>query len=205
MTVTLTQIADRIDKVPGAIRLAVRQGVTELGRRGQRLVKEGYLSGARLAVRTGSLRGSVTMATESTSSSERVYLRAGGGQRDVRYAVLQEDGGTVVPSGNRPGMKEGHTPHLAIPLAAAKTRAGVSKYASPRDIPGLFVIKSKAGNLLLVRKIGKKGKIQPMFVLKQSVTIKGKHYMRDALTAMSEAAPEVINKAVDTALARVVS
>ena len=196
MTVTLTQIADRIDRVPNAIRLAVRQGVTELGRRGQRLVKEGYLSGERLAVRTGNLRSSVTMATESTSSSERVYLRAGGGQRDVRYAALQEYGGTVVPV---------NAQYLAIPLAAAKTRAGVSRYASPRDVPGLFIIKSKAGNLLLVRRKGKKNKLEPMFVLKKSVTIRGKHYMRDALTAMSDAAPEVINKAVDTALARVVS
>ena len=62
---------------------------------------------------------------------------------DHPAARIQNDGGTVKPvTANM----------LSIPLEPAKTPAGVSKYASPRQVPDLFVITSKKGNVLLVKR-----------------------------------------------------
>lgn len=193
----LSRLADRMDRVSGEVQKAIRVSLTTLGKRGQRLVKEGYLSGERLAVRSGRLRNSVVTAQETVGSTERLYLKAGGGQADVRYAALQEYGGVVRPVNAK---------FLAIPLSPARTRAGVSRYKSPRDVAGLFFFRAKSGKAYLGMRTGKgkRAKVKAWFALVPSVTIREKRYMRDAMDQMVAAADTVIGDAVDTALSRVV-
>lgn len=108
---------------------------------------------------------------------------------DSKYARIHEKGGTIKPTKSK---------YLAIPLDAAKTGAGVSRYKSPRDVPGLkFGGYSKAGNPILRTVEG-----QPMYVLVQSVTIKPrlgmfKTWERDATKNV-----QVLNTAVGEVLKR---
>jgi len=115
------------------------------------------LSGAgikSLARRTGALVGSfgrVVFGENIDSLTLSIYS-------DSKYAPIHEFGGTIVPR---------NTKYLAIPLGPAKTAAGVSRYKSPRDVPGLkFGGLSRAGNPLLRTVDG-----VPMYVLVKSVTI----------------------------------
>jgi len=89
------------------------------------------------------------------------------------YAGIQETGGRVKPRRRK---------YLAIPLKAAQTKARdvsgkfigtIAGQTQPSlyGVKGLFVIKSKKGNLLLVKRKSKKGGIIPLFVLKKSVKI----------------------------------
>lgn len=116
-----------------------------------------------LSVRTGALRRSL-FSTVARHGANAVSLLCSIGS-NAPYARVHEYGATIVPRSAK---------YLAIPLAAAKTAAGVSRWSSPRDFPGeLTFIKSKLGNKLLVKFVGKKKnkRMIPMFVLKDSVTI----------------------------------
>lgn len=76
----------------------------------------------------------------------------------TKYARMMEEGGTVRPK--RAKM-------LAIPLKAAKYGVGGGLPPSKRD--DLFMIRSRKGNLLLVKAAA--AGITPMFVLKDQVKI----------------------------------
>jgi phage gpG-like protein len=81
------------------------------------------------------------------------------------YAHIQEFGGTVRPKSAK---------MLAIPFPGgpATGPTGMSLYASPlrSSLPeGMFIWKSKKGNLILGRREGQD--LQPWFILKSSVTI----------------------------------
>lgn len=98
-------------------------------------------------------------------------------------ARIQEHGGTIVANGRYSVCGKGKM--LAIPLAQALTRGGKGTRSGraapgtgsagfartgPCDQPDLFPIRSKKGNLLLVKRTPKG--IEPWFLLKKSVTIK---------------------------------
>jgi phage gpG-like protein len=110
----------------------------------------------------------------------------------VKYARIHEFGGTITPK---------KAQYLAIPMAAAKTGTGVSRYESPRQVPGLFVFKSKAGNLLLARREGKKGKLKLFFVLKKSVKIPARPYLGPAVNAIKPTVKDRLMAAVLKAVA----
>lgn len=95
---------------------------------------------------------------------------------DLVYARIQDEGGII-----RPKFRK----NLAIPLKSARVPLG--KW--PRDFPPgeLTFIKSKKGNSLLARV--SKGKIEPVFVLKPSVTIKGVGYIE---SARRKAEPKIV-------------
>jgi len=59
---------------------------------------------------------------------------------------------------------------LTIPIAEGLTEKGVARYKSPRDVPDGFWFKSKAGNILFGRSIGK-GQLELLFVGKKSVIV----------------------------------
>lgn len=123
-----------------------------------------------LHARTGRLRASIAGRLESgPSGALDLVLRAGGGKesKDVPYAAIHETGSVVVPVRRK---------WLAIPLPIAKTAAGVSRYQTPRDVPGLRFMLSRRGNALLVDKKG-----VPWYVLKKSVTIPARPYLLPAL------------------------
>lgn len=137
-----------------------------------------------LSVRTGRLRGSIRGTLEEIDHWPALVLRAGGGAKDVGYARIQEFGGVVTAKGGG---------YLTIPLGRAMTKSGVLRQ-SARSTPGLFAIRSKAGNLLLVRKRGKG--IEPMFLLRKSVTIQPHYYLRDAMRVVVERLPAGLAQAV---------
>ena len=79
------------------------------------------------------------------------------------YARIQDQGGTIVPVNAKA---------LAVPLTNTARRL------TPRQMPGLVLIKTKGKALLVLPT--KKGKITPQYVLKQSVTLRGHFYIEKA-------------------------
>lgn len=70
-------------------------------------------------------------------------------------------------------IKAKHARNLSIPLTGRARKAG-----SPRNFGNLFFVISKAGNKLLVEKVGKR--IKPHYVLKPSVRQEGIKYLEPA-------------------------
>jgi phage gpG-like protein len=88
----------------------------------------------------------------------------------MKYAALQNFGGTVTAKSGK---------FLAIPIA------NLPRSAKPRDFTNTFFAKSRKGNLILFENLGTKGKgknktanIRPLFVMKESVTIKPRPFMK---------------------------
>jgi hypothetical protein len=120
--------------------------------------------------RTGRLRASIAGRLErGPADALDLKLRAGGGNNgpDVPYAAIHEYGGIIRPVRRK---------WLAIPLPIARTAAGVSRYQTPRDVPGLRFMLSRRGNALLVDKKG-----VPWYILKKSVSIPRRPYLLPAL------------------------
>lgn len=144
---------------------AMRQSFVIVFARMQATHAERRLSGRPgLARRTGALARS--FQTEVTGS--KIGDLRGAYFSTSRYAAIHETGGTITGKGKL----------LAIPLAAARTAAGVGRYPSPlrQTLPasfpgGTFVRRSRAGNLILFGRTVKGADPTPLFVLKQSVTI----------------------------------
>lgn len=184
-SITLEEYSRRLADT-GRFRKLLKKGSTTVALDAERRAK--VLATTRLRVRTGRLRSSIRGFVRG--GDETAPLEIGvqaGGQRGIPYAAIQELGGEIRPKQSR---------YLAIPLQAARTAAGVGRFASPRDVPGLFTFRSGAGNLIMAVKDGKGGLI-PMFVLKARVRITGKHYLRDALIAAAKAhMPDVAFDAV---------
>lgn len=78
----------------------------------------------------------------------------------IFYARIHEYGGTI---------KARRAKYLTIPLPDALNADGTPKKASARDWGKTFIIQSKKGNLLIVRREGKN--LTPLYVLKPSVYI----------------------------------
>lgn len=117
-----------------------------------RMIQErltGPTSPSSLSVRTGALRRSIRHSVGVTGGGGELLVGISGG---VPYGRIHEYGGVVRPKKSR---------MLAIPTRRMRTRAGVGRVASPRDIPGLFVV-VKGGKVFLARrtttKTGKAGK-----------------------------------------------
>lgn len=104
--------------------------------------------------KTGQLARNVGMLVSAGEDTYSVTLGTGlEAGKDVVYARIQDQGGEIRPR---------RAKALAIPLAGVK---GV-----PRNFPDLFFIKTKRGTMLLCRRDGK-GRLKPMFLLKDKVQI----------------------------------
>jgi len=127
------------------------------------------VSGPVLQVRTGALRASLQAEQPKVLNNQTLVGRVGLLKKGPaqKYGHFLVKGGRIKASGK----------YLAIPVGPARTAAGVPRYRSPRQISDLFFIRSKKGNLLLVRNVtrgrGKKKTrgLVPYFVLKRSVFI----------------------------------
>ena len=111
--------------------------------------------GGVLKTRSGHLRRNVGMRLHTLAHIYRLTVGTGSGVmlEKVKYADILDRGGTI-----RPRVKQ----YLTIPLGKTKGWA--------RNFKNTFIQKSKAGNLIIFQKIGKK-KIKPLFLLKKSVKI----------------------------------
>jgi len=93
---------------------------------------------------------------------------------DVKYAPIQEKGGTIKAIDKYLRVPGG--PYLNIPLSANKTAAGVMRMNARQVFSsGGYIVKSRMGNYLVMSGTG-----QPMFVLKKQVTIPARLGMEKA-------------------------
>jgi hypothetical protein len=131
---------------------------------------------------TGLLRASFGIGAENN-----VYEVKGQGNTfsgtlgsNVIYARVQEYGGVITPKKSK---------YLAIPLNKD------AKGESPRNIPGLFFMKSKGGSLLAAIKNGKE--IIPMYLMKTSVTIKPHYYVQNTMLSSLSVIQKIMSTAMD--------
>lgn len=158
----LGQIASRIDSE--VIPIGMKKAVSFL----EGYIKKNKLSGQVLKVRSGRLRSSIT---------NRVFLSgkdlAGQVGTNVVYAKIHEIGGTLIPKNSR---------FLTVPLSAAKTPAGVTRFSARQVIsnPSAYGYQGTFFRKHIL--FGKKtNRITPLFVLKSSVKIPRRSYMQPAL------------------------
>lgn len=114
-----------------------------------------------LQSRTGFLKKSIGYSVTGSSLGElelRVYSAG------IKYANLQEYGGTITPKNGR---------YLALPIGKALGPRGIPKKRGPREYPDGFFFTSKRGNLLFGVRVGKgkRKKIEPLYWLRESVKI----------------------------------
>lgn len=170
---TASELGARLADVQRRLPALLLQGATEAALEGERLAKLNTTT--LLRVRTGRLRNTVSGTAEVNGDEAVITLSAGGrGQRGpVPYGRIQEEGGTIKPVNGR---------FLAIPVGHALTAAGVARYPSPRDVPGLRFVPIRGGAMgRLVRDVGgRRARTDLYFLLVRSVTIRPKRYLATA-------------------------
>lgn len=161
LTIDTSQLTARVNKLAALAGPAFGQAVAPLVNEALKIGHDEVirlLSGPVLKRRTGKAAGSVQVVPAQAEGD----IVTGSIGSNVRYLHFQFKGGTIVPRNAK---------WLAIPIGNALTPAGVPRYPSPRDAGKLiFIPRTRAGNAILARrKPG--GGLDPLFVLKKSVTI----------------------------------
>lgn len=186
------EAARRLERLRAAIAPASRRALLVVGGNSTRLLREGYLSGQRLGARSGRLRNSTSM--QVTQDADGVTLRVSVGRGDdVRYAAIQEYGGTIRPKRGR---------FLAIPVGPAVTPAGVTRggWESPRTAPAKLRFVPIRGGRMARLVIDRRNRSETAYLLVRSVTIRAKHFMRDTERAAVAAFPEALSAQLQTAI-----
>jgi hypothetical protein len=149
----------------------------------------GGTTGTRLAVRTGQMR----RETREKPTRRQGTIITGGIEFGSKYAGVH-----VGPRGQKTTIRPKRAQFLTIPLPAAKTAAGAGS-GRARDFPDTFIIKSKRGNTLIVRRAGGKG-IIPLFVLKKQVTIPARVHPEDIRKAIAPKIKKDLEDSLEKAL-----
>lgn len=107
------------------------------------------------------------------------------------YAAILNRGGEITPKKTA----------LAIPIGDALTDRGVARWKGPREAEAalgtkFFIWKSKRGNAFLAASVS--GKLTPLFLLKDRVTIPPRHYVESAIESVRERAKQEITRALAT-------
>lgn len=194
----LQQWADQLRaEAGGKIQQRIRAVMVDLALDGQReadkLIRSRFEHGG---VRTGALVRSMAGKVRDITGGVEAVVSAGGrtGGADVPYARPHEDGATIRPKRGK---------FLAIPMPAAKTKAGVAR-GGPRDFPNLRFQPGRDGSTAwLVQEMGrgKTARSVLMFKLVRRVDIKGKHYLRDGVATAVKRLPEPMQAALAAAVA----
>jgi len=130
---------------------------------------------SRLNVRSGRLRASISgSAMKDTRGNVVLQLQAGGRDKDVSYARIHEEGGTIRPVNAK---------FLTIPISDKLfTGAGVQRYKSVRDVPDpLTFAQSRKGQPLLLHEVT--GEV--FYILKKQVKIPRRPYLKPAVDRVS--------------------
>lgn len=127
------------------------------------------------SIQSGHLRRSIT--ARQIGPAEAV---AG---TSVLYGRVLEYGGVIRPRKSK---------YLTIPISPLARKAAAGGLGAG-SMPGLFPIKSKKGNLLLVRG-AKGGGIEPMYALKKRVRIRPRPWLRPALRSVEPTLEAVFAK-----------
>jgi hypothetical protein len=136
-------------------------------------------AGGSLNKRSGTLVKSIRDSVRVTGSQVKTIQGQIG---SIFYGRTHEFGATITAK---------RVKYLTIPLPAALDSRGVPRRKSARDWDNTFVITSKKGNLLIVRKRGRG--IEPLYVLKRSVRIPKRLGLGDTLEA---GLPQFLDKTV---------
>lgn len=136
---------------------------------------------ARMRTRSGRLLGSIAHRVIGRPDDIAVEVYAGRSRtgRELRYAATQEEGATITGS-----------PWLTIPFGNALTGAGVPRRPSIRHYDGIFFVRKDGKLYAGTEEHGL------LFRLVKSVTIEGKHYMRDGVGDAVQRLPDRITAAV---------
>lgn len=144
-----------------------------------------------LAARTGRTRASVTGGGVAFRVGDRVVGAVGSKEPHLK---LHEDGATV--RGTSPAG------YGRIPTAAAQTGAGVDRWAgtSIRNIPGAFLLRSKAGRLWAA--VNSNRQLQLLYLLVKSVTLKPRHIFGRVAREQSPKVVETMRAEITLTVAR---
>lgn len=165
------KLAEVQKKLPGAIFRGINDSLEIIESQAKLNVTTGGASG--LHVRTGHLRRSITHEKPKRRGN-KIVGKVGA---TAPYAPVHEFGATITPK---------RTKFLAIPIGPAKTAAGAARAPGPRDYPDTFVRRSKAGKLMIFRKVGKR--VVPLFVLVKRVVIPKRPWL---LPAVKKSVPRI--------------
>jgi len=179
--VTLPPLFPGKPKLDQAVFKGMKKGIIHI----QQLARKNATNQGVFKAASGRLAGSI--AREVKAEGNAIVGRIGS---PLVYAGVQEGldrqgrsrTATIIKAKNK---------KLAIPLGAARTKAGRARFTSPRQVPNLRVIPRRGKSTLLARVVAR-NKIIPMFVLKDSVKIKARPYMRPALKTGFFRATEII-------------
>ncbi len=134
--------------------------------------KSGGSGGGPPGVRKGRLRRSIEYKIIGSPAGHALQI----GSWTVKYALMQEKGGTIVPT---------HANALAIPIHADAKRARDQGWGPefPGFVGKLFWIRRKGGKPpMLARQIGgKHARIDIMYILVDHVVIPARPYLRPSL------------------------
>lgn len=183
----LLELAADLSKAPKSLRdlnvaSCYRIGQRNIGRLKREYRRSPTTTATATRRRTGKLLDSYD--SEVTQPTEGIKLamglvKPGTSSQVLSYAAVHEkDGSTVI----RP--KRGR--YLAIPLPAAMTASGVAR-GGPRDFPNTFLIKGHGGSPIIAQAVGgkrnwSKTQVRPLFVLKRSVTVRGRPALMPVMT-----------------------
>jgi hypothetical protein len=189
-------LESKLDQVqPNLARKVIKQLDIE-SRWLQRYIREQHMTGptseSAVSARSGTLRASVmALKAEIQGESIRAGVSMGGPTPSGAYVRVH-----VGPRGQMTSIVPRYSNWLTIPLAAAKTAAGVAKsaYALKGPWGDTFVRRSKAGNLIVFGKLAytkgaragqTHGEIVPLFVLKKMVRIPARIHPEEIIDAFS--------------------
>lgn len=108
--------------------------------------------------KTSHLKRNIAMKVESHGDNWSIRIGTGvwaGANSAVKYADIQDKGGTIHAKDKM----------LTIPFPGVKGTA-----ANFRDKQS-FIMKSSRGNLIIAQRVGKRGTLKPLFLLKREVKI----------------------------------
>ncbi len=227
------QLADRLQLAAGgAMRAELRRRLDTVSKQMEAAGRDN--AKARMRTRSSLLRRSIAGFVRSEGAPRggigplrqgadiEVGVQAGGVTlqgAEVVYAGIQERGGTVRPVRRR---------WLAIPTESVQTKAGVSRYATPRDFPRpLRFVQFRPDLAALVevprrkakkapaarrqrvarverrpqRQTRQKGTLGPVrWWLVKATTIRAKWYLRDAFDAEARRVPAALGDVLSSAL-----
>ena len=158
-------------------------------------LQENLRAGKYLNRRTGHLAQSIGSAIHDDSDGSITGI-VGSGVRTRRnrlpYANIHEPGGHITPKSSK---------YLAIPIGKALTASGVARF-KPRQIEQRYddsaVFKSKSGALIIwgIMRGKRKTRVDPLFVLKKSVTIPARYYMSKTVKELTPRVAEIMVRGV---------
>ena len=177
-------------EVPGKLFDELRDGFKTHHRRFLNHFKRTRLrktrEGEGVQTRSGALRRSFHVESGGSRLEDLFATTFSAG---VPYASIQEEGGEITPKRGK---------YLAIPLDAAKTRAGVTR-KPPRQWTDTFFIRSKKGTLLLMQK--RAHEMIPLFAMVKRVVIPGELGFMKTWDEQLPKLVTIVTKATKSALA----